>query len=376
MYIVLLVAFFVLLALSILNAVKAPTNLLWKLSVLSTEWGYALVLPAAGIACLLYRHFDSVFFPATALGISTLFLIPAYQAIVLSFHLRKNLAAQFGKIDFKDFVFSWGRLFQLYSKNVVKVETAIYKSAKDFSLSLDIYRDQSAQKKKQPCVLVIHGGGWDSGDKTQLAPLNVYLAQKAYTVVAMQYRLAPDYVFPAQVEDVFNAVDFLIAHAEKYDIDADQFFFLGRSAGGQIAQIAAYSNFKPYIKGVIAFYSPADLVWGYTIPTSKWIMDSNAVLGAYLGGKYEDVRQNYEDATVSNFVKPGLAPMLMLHGNADVLVAYEHNTRLIPFLKNAEIPHALVTLPWAVHGFDFNFNGFGGQISTYAVEYFLKAYRN
>lgn len=370
---VLLSLFLGLFALSLLNIVKAPSNLLWKLSVLSTEWGYILVVPTIGIGYLLYVHFDAAFFLPTAFGICIFFLIPAYQAIQLSSHLHKELADQFGQVHMKEFTFSWRRLFLFYSFKKIKVETAVYKNTEDFSLSLDIYRTESGPKK-QACVLVIHGGGWDSGDRTQLSPLNIHLAKQGYTVAAIQYRLAPAYIFPAPVDDVYSAVDFLIAHAEQYGIDAEQFFFLGRSAGGQIAQIAACKSYRPYIKGVIAFYSPADLVWGYTIPTSKWIMDSNKVLGTYLGGRYEDVQQQYEDATVSNFVKPGLPPMLMLHGSADVLVAYEHNIRLMPFLKNAKIPHALVGLPWAVHGFDFNFNGFGGQISTYAIEYFLKAY--
>lgn len=375
MYIFLLFVFVVLLGLSLLNIVKAPTNLLWKLSVLTTEWGYILIFPTILIGCVLSTHFQTHIFLSTSLGISLFFLIPACQAIVLSRDLYSYLSDRLGAIEFRKFVFFWTKLAKFNSDKSIKIKTVVYKKTVDYELSLDIYQDESGIGiKQQPCVLVIHGGGWDSGDKTQLAPLNRELAQKGYTVVAIQYRLAPAYVFPAQIEDVNAALDFLTENAALWNIDASQFFLLGRSAGGQIAQVAAYHSKRESIKGVIAFYAPADLVWGYTIPTSKWIMDSNRVLGGYLGGSYKEAKLNYENATVSNLVQPNLPPILMLHGRADVLVTWVHNKRLIPFLEKAQIPYAFIDLPWAVHGFDFNINGFGGQISTYAVEYFLKRY--
>ncbi|MDB5109638.1 MAG: lip2, partial [Mucilaginibacter sp.] len=65
-------------------------------------------------------------------------------------------------------------------------------------------------------------------------------------------------------------------------------------------------------------------------------------------------------------------PTLIIHGENDVLVAYEHSRRLNAKLQENGIKHFWLQLPWATHGFDYNINGPGGQLSTYTVERFLK----
>jgi dipeptidyl aminopeptidase/acylaminoacyl peptidase len=139
-----------------------------------------------------------------------------------------------------------------------------------------------------------------------------------------------------------------------------------------VALVAAYTLNDPCIKGMIAFYTPADMVWGYSMPGNPRIMDSRRVLRNYLGGPYEKVPQNYEKATAMNYVSAHTPPTLMLHGQKDEMVAYEHNIRLKKVLDRYRIKNTIVTLPWATHGFDYNFSGPGAQISTWSIEYFLK----
>jgi acetyl esterase/lipase len=129
----------------------------------------------------------------------------------------------------------------------------------------------------------------------------------------------------------------------------------------------------PSIKGVIDFYGPADMVWGYSKPASKLVMDSRGVMERYLGGTYKDVPGNYAASSPIEYVDKQSPPTLIIHGANDVLVAYEHSNRLSKKLTENNIKHYWLQLPWATHGFDYNLNGAGGQLSTYSVERFIKA---
>jgi acetyl esterase/lipase len=293
------------------------------------------------------------------------------RATMVAAKLPSELSSVFGKVDMKEAPLSFKKLFFGSTHQKLKCETVKY-AAGTIDLSLDLYKDPS-HKGISPCIIVVHGGAWEGGDSKQLPDLNHYLASKGYIIAAINYRLAPKHQAPAASDDVKKALAYLKTHAGKFGIDPHGFVLLGRSAGGQVALMAAYTLHDPDVKGVIAFYTPADMVWGYSMPGNPLILDSRKVLENYLGGTYEEVPQNYHQATALEYVGAYTPPTLMIHGQKDEMVAYEHNLRLKKRLDPAGIKNVLVTLPWATHGCDYNFNGPGGQLSTYAVEYFLKS---
>jgi acetyl esterase/lipase len=223
----------------------------------------------------------------------------------------------------------------------------------------------------RPCVVVVHGGSWKSGDNKQLPELNAYLANAGYHVAAINYRLAPKYRSPLPIEDVKNALSFLKSNSRELQIDPTKFVLLGRSAGAQIALVAAYTLNEPGLKGVVDFYGPADMVWGYSLPANPLVLDSRKVMEDYLGGTYSEVPKNYLSSSPVNYVTKSSVPTLIIHGENDVLVAYEHSIRLQKALNQHGIRNYFLSLPWATHGFDYSLNGLGGQLSTYAVEQFL-----
>jgi acetyl esterase/lipase len=252
----------------------------------------------------------------------------------------------------------------------VKFKTITYVKYPDTVLTFDFYPSQI--KGNKPCVIVIHGGSWSSGDSQQLPELNNYLANQGYNVASINYRMAPKYTSPAPLDDVRAALTYLRAHAIELKIDTNNFVLLGRSAGAQIAMLSAYTLHDKTIKGLIDFYGPADMVWGYSKPANKLVMDSRGVMERYLGGSYKNVQQNYFASSPIEYVDRQSPPTLIIHGANDVLVAYEHSNRLSKKLKGNNIKHYWLKLPWATHGFDYNINGPGGQLSTYTIERFLK----
>ena len=239
-------------------------------------------------------------------------------------------------------------------------------------LELDFY---ATDKPDAPVVIVVHGGGWDSGDRGQLAEFNHWLAGEGYNVAAISYRLAPRYPWPAQREDTQQAIDWLQGNAAKLRIDATRLVLMGRSAGAQIAAAVAYGAPDAAVRGVVGLYGVYDLNFVWSISRPDDVLNSTKLMNQYLGGAPTTANQAaYDSASAQGLVRRGeTPPTLLMHGTVDNLCWVKHSQRLADRLEAAEIPHAYVELPWAVHAFDFNLTGPGGQLTTYAVREFLAA---
>ena len=220
-------------------------------------------------------------------------------------------------------------------------------------------------------MLVIHGGGWSGGARSEFSGLSRYLAARGYVVASLDYRLAPRWPYPAAPDDVAAAIAALKAHAPDIRLDVARLVLLGRSAGAQLALLAGYTSHDPAVRGVVAFYGPTDLAYGYEHPAPIKVFDSNAALERFLGGSLAERTQTYHDASPYAFVSAGTPPTLMIHGEVDELVEIEQSRRLERRLTELKVPHLLVELPWASHGCDYFLRGPCGQISTFAVEEFL-----
>jgi acetyl esterase/lipase len=387
-----LIAILCLLLTSLLAVFRAPAYPLWLLSVLVQSYPWIF----AGVSLLLLvtggygGKFGLINALASALAI-VLYLSPIIRAYTAARGLGSNLQLSFrviqlhgdsGDVDRinrgkaqmaaaqKSSPFQWQRMLTGIGAAKVPSRTITYGSTDGASLTLDLY--PARQPGPRPCVIVIHGGSWAGGDSKQLPELNSRLAQDGYTVAAINYRLAPRYHNPIPVQDVHTALDYLRSHATGLSIDSNTFVLLGRSAGAQIALLAAYTLQDSAIKGVIDLYGPADMVWGYSAPSNPLVMDSRKVMSDYLGGPYPAVPQNYVNSSPIAAVTRQSVPTLLIHGQQDPLVAYEHSTRLNRRLADSGVKHFLLTLPWATHGFDYSLNGPGGQLSTYSIEEFLE----
>lgn len=361
-----LILMILLLLTSFLTVIKAPTYHLWMLAIGVSEvaWVFILLTLIVLLSGFISHNYN---LPGTIIGCVAIlfFMSPLVRAYSVASSLPQAMDKALG--DHSNATpLSITRLFTGYKEAPVAYHDLPYCG----NLRMDFY--PAVQPGNHPCVIVIHGGSWSSGDSRQLPELNTFLANNGFHVAAVNYRLAPQSVCPAPVEDVYQAMDYLRAHAAELRIDTNNFVLLGRSAGAQIALLAAYREHIPGVKGVINFYGPADMVWGYSLPASKWVMDSRKVMEDYLGGTYTTVPDNYAAASPVEFVNAHTVPTLTIHGENDVLVAYEHSTRLEKKLTDNGIKHYFLSLPWATHGFDWNLKGPGGQLSTYAVLRFLQ----
>lgn len=361
-------------ALSLLAVFQAPTYRLWQAAIGVTEWGHLLAVAALAALWPGWRRSRSgVIGGALGLGAALLALSPLARALGPARELPARLEAAFGAPGRP-----LGRPAPLVAAELVAglplttlaPRSLVYSTVAGRELRLDFFPPQ-ATAGPAPLLLVVHGGSWQSGDSTQLAPLNSYLAGRGYAVAAINYRLAPEHPFPAALEDVRAAVAFLEAQAGELGVDPTRVALLGRSAGGQLALLAAYTDDDPAIRGVVSLYAPTDMVYGYENPSNPLVIDSRGVLEAYLGGTPETARAAYAAASPLGFVGSATPPTLLIHGARDELVKLRQSERLAEALAAAGRPHLLLTLPWATHGADFNPSGPFGQLSTYAIEHFL-----
>jgi acetyl esterase/lipase len=361
-----------LLGLSLLTVAKAPPWVPWQLAVLAGEFGHWFVLVVFFLATTAWWVREEFLgFTLFTLTICTaaagLFAKPAVEAWLIGRALPARLSAQFGGTAPARSAFSSGTLWLGREPAPVPVRTLQVKP----NLPLDFY--PASGRRRAPCVVLVHGGGWDSGDRGQLPQLNHWLARQGYAVAAISYRLAPKFQWPAQREDVEAAIAFLKAKAGELDIDSTRLVLAGRSAGGQIAQTIGYTRGDPDIRGVVALYAPSDLVFGYVNTHENDMLKSPALMRQYLGGTPETAKAAYESASAYYHVAKGAPPTLLLHGTNDALVWYRHSVRLDARLAEVGVPHVFVSLPWATHAFEYNLRGPGGQLTTFALGWFLAA---
>lgn len=364
---------------SLLTFFKAPDHFSWMIEIGVTEWGHwaaffcFLLLPACNWR--RRRGLWAAGFFLIALG---LFLSPFAQASRISKQLPQELSSRWGNIPPRERAGAPARTVPLsfldglrgiYSPGVQRLSVD-YTAQNGQTLHMDVYRPLDFDQP-MPGVLVIHGGGWDSGDRRDLTALNRYLAARGYLVASIEYRLAPNWRFPAARDDVFSAIGHLKAHAKDLGLNPDALVLLGRSAGGQIALSTAYLGREYGIRGVIAFYSPNDLEFAYEIKTNPLILDSQKLISDYIGGPPDSHRALYHDASPINFVDAHTLPTLLIHGERDELVWVVHSQRLSEKLAEARCPYYFLSMPWATHGCDANLSGPCGQLSTYTIERFL-----
>lgn len=354
---------------SLLCIFVAPTFRLWIASIVVSEfsWIFAFLSAIMIIWALKKRKYRQANLTLSVLSF-VFFLVPITTAMKIAEKLPADLATHLGGPPAEGEAFHIARMFSYTS--LLPYETFSYARQDNEDLTMDFYH--SAKNGRRPTIMVIHGGSWCGGDSQQLPELNSELARLGFHVASINYRLAPKYISPAPVEDIQTAISWLKHHAYELKIDTNNFILLGRSAGAQLALVAAYTSNMPAIRGVVNFYGPTDMVWGYSTPVNPYIMDSKKVLEDFLGGPYSKVPQNYLTSSPVEVVSRKSVPTLIIHGENDALVAYEHGKRLCKKLTDNNVPHYMLSLPWATHGCDYTLNGPSGQLATYAVGYFAK----
>ena len=162
-------------------------------------------------------------------------------------------------------------------------------------LELDIYRP--SRSGKFPVIVLIYGGSWQSGSPADYEWMTRYYASRGYLVAAIDYRHAPEWRWPEQLEDVRSALGWVAEHAAEFDGDPTRIALLGRSAGAHLAMRAAYQEAPSAIRAVISFYGPVDLSDGWRHPPRPDPLEVRGILETFLGGTPDQMPDRYRHAS-------------------------------------------------------------------------------
>jgi len=224
------------------------------------------------------------------------------------------------------------------------------------------------QGATRPGILLVHGGGWVQGDRSQLRGYGIQLARYGFVCVASEYRLSGESVWPAQIHDVKAALRWMRANANRYGIDPARIAVSGNSAGAHLALMLAglsagemdgdggNPGVASGVAAVVAIYPPTQL--RVTHPQDP--------IGLLLGGKVE--REVEDGASPLAYVRPGYPPTMLVHGNADEVVPVEASFAMYHALVTAGAACDLHVFHGEPHAFDAQ-PAFGRQVADLIAQF-------
>lgn len=206
-----------------------------------------------------------------------------------------------------------------------------------------------------PLVVCIHGGGWRKGDRSEYAEFQSTMAGKGVATVSVQYRFAPDAHFPAQLEDIRSALQFVLADPGRFSVDPKRIMWMGGSAGGHLALLAGFEkrdNFETRL--ILNVAGPADLRTFKSLPSGdavlkKYVTRDSSELLADLLGTPDRTADIYRIASPIEHLRPDGPRVLTLHGDQDDIVPITQSEALHAKLREMQVPEKLIRIPDGGH---------------------------
>jgi acetyl esterase/lipase len=216
------------------------------------------------------------------------------------------------------------------------------------ALSADIYEPAAAGPF--PAVLMIHGGSWRSRTRADMNSIAAKVARRGYVVMNLDYRLAPEWTFPSQLQDLQQAVLFLRANAGKYRVQPDRIAAWGYSAGAHLAALLGVTGpgdrqflTGTRIQAVVAGSAPVDLSY---YPSVGLTTD-------FMGVPYRGNEARWAEASPLRLVSSDDPPTFLYHGAVDILVLSKNSYRMYDSLSRAGVPAELYIMRGAEHALMF-----------------------
>lgn len=239
------------------------------------------------------------------------------------------------------------------SNNQVASQTQLnIQYGSDTAQRFDMYLPAGRTDSTTKVMILIHGGAWASGDKTDFGSFVDTLKKRLpdYAIFNINYRLSDGVsnLFPTQENDVKAAVEFIYNKRNEYKI-SDKFVLLGASAGGHLALLQGYKYSSPVaVKAVVDFFGPADMVDLYNNPASPLI--SSAIVAQIVGATPTSNPALYQQSSPVNYVTNLSPPTIIFHGGMDPLVSPNQSATLSTLLQTAGVTHQYTLYPNGGHG--------------------------
>lgn len=193
---------------------------------------------------------------------------------------------------------------------VRKVADQVYAQHGVHCLTLDAYLPAG---ERLPAVILVHGGGWKAGYRSEFAPMALRLAQQGFAAVTISYRLSGEARYPAAVRDVQDAVRWVRAHADELHIDPRRIALAGGSAGGQLASLAGLTlGDGEGVQAIINIDGLSDFTSELALKYEDDPAKHPSAAGAWFGGRYADQPALWREASPIRHVRAGMPPLLFI----------------------------------------------------------------
>ena len=260
-------------------------------------------------------------------------------------------------------------------ENVNHKKEIVYKKINSRKLHLDAYYNNS--NSSNPAIVIIHGGGWKSGNKSQMEIFAIEMASKGYSCFNIEFRLSPEAQYPAALFDVKKAIQYIRSKAKKYNVDTTKIAVLGCSSGGQMAALIGTtngkSNFEDASKNVkfssnVQAIIDIDGTLAFKHPESI----EGKVSGLWLGGSYEEIPAIWEQAAPLNHADKNTPPILFI--NSSIPRFHAGRDDMITILNKNGIYSDVQTIQNSPHSFWF-LNPWFDETIKYTTQFLNKIFK-
>ena len=233
-------------------------------------------------------------------------------------------------------------------------------------LHADIAWPKKPSRTPMPAIIYWHGGGWYSGTYENGDPWLGPFAMDGYFAVTAQYRLSGVAKWPAQIEDCKLAVRWLRANAAKYNVDPNRIGVAGSSAGAHLAACVGtmgnetqfegtggYPGVSSKVQAVVTYSAVTDFRKGNFTDGSEYTRANAArcasLIETLIGKPFTAKPDRYRQASPMTYVRAGLPPFLVIHGDKDESVSFQQGVTFFEALKKAGVPAEFLAVKNAGH---------------------------
>ncbi len=270
------------------------------------------------------------------------------------------------------------------SDQFLSLPNQVYRVREDRILRMDVFIPNKDAGKKRPAIMMIHGGGWASGDKSHLVPLAQKLAMDGYVTVSVEQRLSPEALYPAAVYDLKEAIRFLKHSCDLYGIDTTKIAVLGTSSGATMASLMATTG------GMSKFDDPESVYPGYSTEVQALInmdgvidftdpnesaKDSNpdkpSAGARFFGATYKEKPELWVEASAINYIDNYTLPTCYI--NSALPRFHAGRDTLLDLLKKKNIYYEVHTIENTPHPY-WLFHPWFDEAYTYVRDFMNKVF--
>ncbi|MDA9129034.1 alpha/beta hydrolase [Candidatus Gracilibacteria bacterium] len=259
-----------------------------------------------------------------------------------------------------------------------------YTTAGGQDLFLDVYEATNTAQGNIKPLIMIHGGGFVEGERSQEPEWIEFFNHLGYTVFDIEYRLATleNHTWDLAASDINSAIIWVGLNQERYNLDMSELVLAGSSAGASLALQASYGGESVFPSNNVGEYFPAEKIVAYFPATTMeplWNRDtkfldisSREVGMKYTGGGPSDVPERYNRINTVKLANRDAPETLVIHGSSDHLIPADTILPLEQRLTELGVENEFVFIPFAEHGFTYFVGNFGFQIAKGVTQDFLQ----